>query len=186
MKTEIIKNMNSARDGIDKILFSKEEIQLRVEELGRQITKDLAEEDLVVVGILKGAGIFMCDLIREIDMPVRIDFMTVSSYGNAKESSGEIRIIKDLQQDVRGSVVLLVEDIVETGLTLSCLKEIMAERGAKDVRICTLLDKPEKRKKEVKTDYCGFTVGDTFIVGYGIDYAEHYRNLPYIAALKQD
>ena len=178
--------MHSVKEGIDKILFTKEEIRERVEELGRQITKDLAEEDLVIVGILKGAGIFMCDLIREIDKPVRIDFMAVSSYGNAKESSGEIRIIKDLQQDVRGSVVLLVEDIVETGLTLSYLKQMMAERGAKDVRICSLLDKPEKRKKEVKIDYCGFTVGDAFIVGYGIDYAEHYRNLPYVACLKQE
>lgn len=178
--------MHSVRDGIDKILFTKEEIRKRVEELGRQITKDFADEDLVIVGILKGAGVFMCDLIREIDMPVRIDFMAVSSYGNMKESSGQLKITKDLQQDIRSSCVLIVEDIVETGLTLSCLKQMMAERGAKDVQICTLLDKPARRKKEVQIDYCGFTVGDVFIVGYGIDYAEHYRNLPYIAALKQD
>lgn len=178
--------MHSVREGIDQILFTKEEIRKRVEELGRQITKNFANEDLVVVGILKGAGVFMCDLIREIDMPIRIDFMSVSSYGNAKESSGQIRIIKDLQQDVRNSCVLIVEDIVETGLTLSCLKQMIAERGAKNVQICTLLDKPARRKKEVQIDYCGFTVPDMFIVGYGIDYAEHYRNLPYIAALKQD
>ncbi len=178
--------MQRLRDDIEKILFTREQIHEREEELGKQITEDFAEDDLVMVGILKGAGVFMCDLMREVDMPIRIDFMGVSSYGNFTQSSGQVKIVKDLSQNVRDCSVLLVEDIVDTGHTLHFLKQYMYDRGAKIVKICSLLDKPDRREQEVEIDYRGFTVPNKFIVGYGIDYAEHYRNLPFVATLKPD
>ncbi len=171
---------------IDAVLFSKEEISQKVKELGKQISKDYNENDeLVIIGILKGASIFMADLIREIDMSVNIDFMAVSSYGNSTQSSGTVKIIKDLDLEIEGKHILIVEDIIDTGLTLKYLTNNLKSRKIKGLKICTLLDKPKRRKCDLDIDYIGFEIPDRFIVGYGIDYAEKYRNLPYIASIKE-
>ena len=178
--------MQNIHDDVSKILFTEEELQDKVKEMGKQISETYKDEKLIVVGILKGASIFMSDLIRAIDTKIKIDFMVVSSYGNATETSGVVRILKDLESDIEGYNVLLVEDIIDTGTTLSYLKSYLYHRNAKSVRICTLLNKPSRREKAVEIDFQGFEVPDEFIVGYGIDYAEDYRNLPYIGALKRE
>ena len=173
-------------EDVKKVIYTKDQIQEKVQELGSQITKDFQnkEEDLVLVGVLKGAAVFMADLIRKINRPIEIDFMSVSSYGRGRtESTGVVRILKDLDSDIEGKHIILVEDIVDTGLTLSYLSDIMVRRGAKSVKIVSLLSKPSRRTKEVEIDYLGFKVPDEFIVGYGIDYSEKYRNLDYIASL---
>lgn len=170
---------------VEKVLISKEELEVRIAELGCQIAEDYAGEPLTVVGILKGASIFFADLVRAVDLPLQMDFMSVSSYGSGTSSSGVVKIIKDLDADVTGRHILLVEDIIDTGITLAYLKEYLSNRGAKSVRICALLDKPVRREKAVPVDYVGFTMPDEFLIGYGIDYAENYRNLPYVAALKR-
>lgn len=177
--------MYNAMNEIDEVLFTKDDIAKRVAELGAEITRDYEGKDLIVVGILKGAGVFMSDLIREINSPIRIDFMSVSSYGNSTVSSGIVRITNDLHQDIQGCSVLIVEDIIDTGNTLHYLREYLKNRGAEDVKICALLDKPSRRQVEVPVEYVGFEVEDRFIIGYGIDYAEKYRNLPFIGTLKQ-
>ena len=177
--------MYNLMNGIDKVLFTREEIAQRVRELGAEITRDYEDSDLIVIGILKGAGVFMCDLIREIRAPIRIDFVTVWSYGNAEVSSGTVHVVNDLHQDVAGRSVLIVEDIIDTGHTLHYMMHYLKDRGAKDVKICTLLDKPSRREVEVPVDYTGFVVDNEFIVGYGIDFAEQFRNLPFIATLKE-
>ena len=175
------------KNEIDRVLFSKEAIALKVKEIGLQITEQYQDEkNLVVVGILKGANIFLSDLIREIDIPLYIDFMAVSSYGNSTESSGVVRILKDIEIDLAGKHVLIVEDIVDTGLTLEYLTSNILSRKVASLKICSLLDKPTKRKSKVKIDYIGFDIPDEFVVGYGIDYAEKYRNLPYIGVLKEE
>ena len=178
--------MRDITDDIERILFTEEQIQAKVTELGSRITADLSDEDLIVVGILKGAGVFMSDLIRRISGAIRMDYMMISSYGNSTVTSGIVRIVKDLEYDIHGCSVLIVEDVVDTGFTLNYLQDYLYRRGAKDVRICALLDKPARRQKPIKVDYCGFEIPDLFIVGYGIDYAEHYRNLPFIGVLKQE
>ena len=162
------------KDLKDKMLLTKEQIAARVKELGAQITNDYedADGDLVLVGILKGAVVFFADLIREIDLPLSMDFMAISSYGSATKSSGVVRIMKDLDKDIVGKHVLVVEDIIDSGLTLSFLKENLLSRGAASLRICTLLDKPERRKVDLHVDYAGFQIPDEFVVGYGLDYAE--------------
>ena len=170
---------------VEKVLISKEELEVRIAELGCQIAEDYAGEPLTVVGILKGASIFFAYLVRAVDLPLQMDFMSVSSYGSGTSSSGVVKIIKDLDADVTGRHILLVEDIIDTGITLAYLKEYLSNRGAKSVRICALLDKPVRREKAVPVDYVGFTMPDEFLIGYGIDYAENYRNLPYVAALKR-
>lgn len=180
--------MRIINEDIKEVLISEEEIAKRVKELGQKITKDYQDgfEDLILVGILKGAVVFLADLIKEIEIPVQIDFMSVSSYGKGKtESSGVVRILKDLDEDITDKHVLLVEDIIDSGLTLSYLSDIMIRRGAKSVKIATLLNKPARREKEVNIDYCGFEVPNEFIVGYGIDYSEMYRNLTFIGALDE-
>ena len=177
--------MYNMMNGINEVLFTREEIAQRVRELGAEITRDYEGKDLIVVGILKGAGVFMCDLIREIRAPIRIDFVTVSSYGNAEVSSGTVHVVSDLHQNVAGCSVLVVEDIIDTGHTLHYMMNYLKDRGAKDVKICALLDKPSRREVEVPVDYTGFVVDDEFIIGYGIDFAEQYRNLPFIASLKE-
>ena len=186
MRLETEAAMKKITDDIERILFTREQLAACVRKLGRAITEDYRDKELLMIGVLKGAGIFMSDLIREIDGDIRTDYMVVSSYGNHTVSSGKLRIIKDVQQDMTGWNVLLVEDIIDTGNTLSALKDMMLERGAESVRICTLLDKPSQRIKSVNVAYTGFEVPDEFIVGYGIDYAEKYRNLPYIAVLKRE
>lgn len=171
---------------IEKVLLSAEEIEERVAELGEQITRDYEGKDLLTVGILKGSNVFMSDLIRKIDIPLHMDFMVVSSYGNATESSGVVKIVKDLEKGIKGKHLLIIEDIIDSGLTLKYLKQILETREPASVKLCTLLDKPARRQEEVDVDYVGFTVPDEFIVGYGIDYAEYYRNLPFIGALKRE
>ena len=173
------------RADIEKILFSEEKLDSRLKELGKTITEDYRGKNLRVVGILKGSNIFTSDLVRKINLPLRLDFMSVSSYGSATESSGVVKIIKDLDSSVENEHLLIVEDIVDSGLTLKYLKKILENRNAASVKICTLLDKPARRKQDIEIDYCGFEVPDEFIVGYGIDYAEKYRTLPYVGVLKR-
>lgn len=172
------------QNDVERILMTEEEIKEVNSKIGAQITKDYQGKELLVVGILKGSSIFMSDLIRNINLPLQIDYMVVSSYGSATESSGVVRIVKDLQHSIENKHILIVEDIVDTGLTLAYIKEILQGREPASIKICTLLDKPARRKKDVKIDYVGAEVPDGFIIGYGIDYAEYYRNLPYVAILK--
>lgn len=171
---------------IKEVLVTEEDISKRIKELGQVITEDYKDKDLVVIGILKGAVIFMSELVQHIELPIIMDFMAVSSYGKSTISTGEVRIIKDLDFSVEEKDILIVEDIIDTGLTLNYLTEILKKRGASSVKICTLLDKPERRSVEVKVDYLGFEIPDEFVVGYGLDYAEQYRNLPYVGALKEE
>jgi hypoxanthine phosphoribosyltransferase len=171
---------------VKEVLYSRETINEKVKELGKQITSDYKGKELVVIGVLKGANVFMADLIREIEMPLEMDFMAVSSYGHSTESSGVVKILKDLDKGIEGKDVLVVEDIIDSGLTLQYLCKNLLNRKANSVKICTLLDKPERRKVDVVIDYKGFEIPDEFIVGYGIDYAEKYRNLPYVATLKPE
>lgn len=166
-------------------MYSAEEIAARVKEIGAEIAADYAGKDLVVVGVLKGSCIFMADLIRAIDLPMTIDFMSVSSYKDGTKSSGDVEILKDLGQPIRDKDVIIVEDIVDTGLTLFRLMEILGSRGANSIKIASLLDKPEPRiKTELKIDYCGFQIPNKFVVGYGLDVAGRYRNLPFIGVVR--
>ncbi|MFZ5592082.1 MAG: hypoxanthine phosphoribosyltransferase [Bacillota bacterium] len=169
-----------------EVLITEQQIANRVAELGRQISRDYAGREILVVGILKGAVLFLADLVRHIDVPVRLDFMAVSSYGATTDSSGVVQIIKDLEQSIEGRHVLIVEDIVDTGLTLKYLQDNLATRRPASLRICTLLDKPGRRKVPVQVDYNGFVIPDEFVVGYGLDYAERYRNLRDILVLKPE
>ena len=173
-------------DFVKEVLVSTEEIEAKVEELGQQITKDYEGKNLMLVGILKGAVIFMSDLARSIEIPVEMDFMAVSSYGDSSTSTGVVRLLKDLDSSIEGKDILIVEDIIDTGLTLSYLIDNLNKRGASSVKVCTLLDKPDRRKIEVPVAYRGFIIPDEFVIGYGIDYAQKYRNLPYVAALKEE
>jgi hypoxanthine phosphoribosyltransferase len=173
-------------EDIAEVLFTKEQIREKVEELGKIISREYKGLNPLCVCVLKGAVPFMADLIREIDIPIEMDFMDVSSYGNSTKSSGVVRIIKDLETSVEGRHVLIVEDIIDSGLTLSYLVEMLKARNAASVKIITMLDKPERRKVDLSPDYCGYTIPDAFVVGYGLDYAEKYRNLPYIGILKKE
>ena len=165
-------------------MFTEEQIREKVVELGKQIENDYKGEEVLVVGILKGANVFTCDLIRQLDLDVKIDFMSVSSYGSGTESSGTVRILKDLDTDIKGRNVLIVEDIIDSGRTLSNLVKELQIREPKSLKLCTLLDKPSRRVVDVDVEYVGFEIEDKFIVGYGIDYAEKYRNLPYIGIVE--
>ncbi|MEE0450454.1 hypoxanthine phosphoribosyltransferase [Peptacetobacter sp.] len=165
-------------------MFTEEQIREKVIELGKKIENDYKGEEVLVVGILKGANVFTCDLIRQIDLDVKIDFMSVSSYGSGTESSGTVRILKDLDTDIKGRNVLIVEDIIDSGRTLSNLVKELQIREPKSLKLCTLLDKPSRRVVDVDVEYVGFEIEDKFIVGYGIDYAEKYRNLPYIGIVE--
>lgn len=165
-------------------LFTAEQIAARVAEIGAQIARDYTGRDPLFVGVLKGACIFVSDLLRATDLRLGIEFMAISSYGASTRSSGEVRIVKDLDVSVEGRDILVVEDIIDTGLTLSYLLSNLRRRGAASVRLVALLDKSEGRVREVPVDYVGFKIPDAFVVGYGLDYAERYRNLPYIAVLK--
>ncbi|AZL85729.1 MULTISPECIES: hypoxanthine phosphoribosyltransferase [Aliivibrio] len=164
-----------------EVMISEQEVNKRVLELGKQISEHYKEsEGLVMVGLLRGSFVFMADLARAIDTPMTVDFMTASSYGNSMESTRDVRILKDLDDDIKGKDVLLVEDIIDTGNTLSKVCDILSIREPNSIAICTLLDKPSRREVEVKVDWLGFSIPDEFVVGVGIDYAQKYRNLPYI------
>lgn len=178
--------MKEMKDDILKVLLSEKEIQAKVAELGRQITENYQDKKLLMVSVLKGSVIFMADLMRAINCHARIDFMSVSSYGNSTKSSGVVKIIKDLDMNLEGYDLLLVEDILDSGKTLYYLREILKERNPASIRIATLLNKPERRTADIVPDYSCFEVPDEFVVGYGLDYAEKYRNLPYIGVLKPE
>jgi len=169
---------------LDRVLLTREEIAEKVRELGEKITRDYSGRKPVLVCILKGAAVFFTDLIREIDLPLTLDFMAISSYGSATKTSGVVRILKDLDNDILGKDVIVVEDIVDSGITLSYLTKILVQRGAKSLRIAALLDKPARRKvQDLKVDYRCFDIPDAFVVGYGLDYDQTYRNLPDIGVL---
>lgn len=171
---------------IESVMFDKEEIAKIVERLGREISRDYAGEEIFAVGILKGAVVFFSDLVRQIDVPVRMDFMIASSYGNSSKTSGTVKIMKDLDFDIAGKHVMIIEDIVDSGLTMQYLMEVLRTRKPKSIKLCALLSKPSRRQTEVKIDYCGAEVPDEFLVGYGLDYAGKYRNLPCIGVLKRE
>ncbi|MBD7910977.1 hypoxanthine phosphoribosyltransferase [Clostridium cibarium] len=171
---------------IKEILFSEETIKEKVKEMGKRITKDYEGKDLIVIGVLKGSVLFASDLIKNIDMYCEIDFMAVSSYGNSTETSGVVRILKDLDHSIEGKDILIVEDIVDTGITLGYLLNYLKARKANSIEIATLLNKPLRREVDIHVKYIGFEAPDEFLVGYGIDYAEKYRNLPFVGTLKPE
>ncbi len=171
-------------DEIQEVLFSEEDLAARVKELGAQLTQDYAGQEILMIGVLRGAIIFMADLARAVQLPVSFDFMAVSSYGSSTSSTGVVRILKDLDEDVEGKHILIVEDIIDSGLTLSYLVENLKSRKPRSIKICTLLNKPERRKADVPVDYNGFIIPDHFVVGYGLDFAGKYRNLPFIGIPK--
>lgn len=170
---------------IEKVLYSEEQINEITTKLGEQITKDYEDKNLLIVGILKGCVFFLTDLVSKIKLPLKVDFMSVSSYGSGTVSSGKVNIIKDLDFDVKDYDVLFVEDILDTGRTLKCVTDMIKARGAKSVKVVSLLDKPDRRVADIKADYIGSQVPDEFVVGYGLDYDQMYRNLPYIGVLKR-
>ena len=178
--------MNNMDKGIERVLFSEERIGEIVKKLGTQISKDYEGKNLLLVSVLKGSVVFMADLMRSITIPCEIDFMVVSSYGSGTKTSGNVKIIKDLNIDVKDYDLLIVEDILDSGVTLSSLKTILEAREPASVKICTFFDKPERRKANITADYSGAEVPDEFIVGYGLDYDEKFRNLPYVGVLKRE
>lgn len=167
-----------------RVLISEEEVDRKIREIAAQISKDYAGKEIHMICVLKGGVFFMCELAKRITVPVSLDFMSVSSYGDDTKSSGVVRIVKDLDQSLEGKEVLIVEDIIDSGRTLSYLIEILKGRNPNSVHLCTLLDKPERRVKDVNVDYCCFDIPDEFVVGYGLDYAQKYRNLPYIGEVE--
>ena len=173
------------RNDLESILITEEQLQQKVQELGRQIAADYSDKNLLMVSVLKGSILFMADLMRAIDIPLEVDFMSVSSYGSKSVTSGEVRILKDLGGSIEGKDLLIVEDILDSGLTLSYLTKMLKSRNPSSIRLCTLLDKPERRHVSVQPEYVGFTIPDAFVVGYGLDYAEKYRNLPFVGVLKE-
>ena len=178
--------MKNIQDDIKEVLIPAEKIQARVKELGAQITKDYAGKSPFFVGVLRGCFVFMADLVRSVDLYCTMDFMAVSSYGNGTSSTGAVKITRDLNEDIEGKDVIIVEDILDSGVTLNYLKSYLANRNPASIQIVTLLDKPERRTKAIQADYSGFSVPNEFVVGYGLDFAETYRNLPYIGVLKPE
>ena len=169
-----------------KVLVSEEDVNNKIREIGAQITKDYAGKQVHMICVLKGGAFFMCELAKRIDLDVSLDFMAVSSYGSGTESSGVVKIVKDLDESITGKDVLIVEDIIDSGRTLAALKEMLLQRNPASLKICTLLDKPDRRVTHVDVDYVCFDIPDEFVVGYGLDYDQKYRNLPYIGIVKFD
>ena len=169
-----------------RVLLTEEEVDARIKAIGEQISKDYEGKQVHLVCVLKGGSFLMCELAKRISVPVSLDFMSVSSYGSDTKSSGVVKIVKDLDDSLAGKNVIVVEDIVDSGRTLSYLLEMLKDRGPKSMRLCTLLDKPDRRVVDVKVDYTGFQIPDEFVVGYGLDYAQKYRNLPYIGVVELD
>lgn len=179
--------MKFSEDMIERQLITSEQLQAKVKELAARISEDYAaEEEIVLVTLLKGGAIFAVDLMQKLTIPVEIDFMSVSSYGSSTKTSGVVKLVKDLDTTIEGKNVLLVEDIIDSGLTLSYVREILLARSPKSLKICTILDKPSRRKTEVPVDYVGFAIPDEYVIGYGLDYAQKFRNLPYIGILKRE
>ena len=178
--------METVKDAVGEILIEEEPLQARIRELGVEISQDYEGRDLLLVGVLKGAVFFMADLMRELTIPCEIDFMAISSYGAATDSSGVVRILKDLDANIAGRDVLVVEDIIDSGLTLSYLMRSLKARKPASLEICALLTKPERREIEVPVRFVGFEIPNKFVIGYGLDFAERYRNLPYVAVLHPD
>ena len=176
----------SMHNDIQEILVTEQQLQQKIQELGAAISRDYAGKDLLLVAILKGSVVFMADLMRAVTIPCNIDFMVVSSYGKGTSTSGLVKIVKDLDQDLNGKHVLIVEDILDTGVTLSNLVPMLKMRNPASVKICTILDKPSRRKADIEADYRGYQIPDEIAVGYGLDYAENYRNLPYVGVLKRE
>ncbi len=171
---------------IASILISREELESKTKELGKQISDEYKGKDLVIICVLKGGIMFTTDLVKEITLPLEMDFMAISSYGASTSTSGVVRIIKDLETDIKGKDILIVEDIIDSGLTLKYLKELLKGREPSSIKICTLLSKPARRQENVHIDYKGFDIPDEFVIGYGLDFAEKYRNLPYIGILRPE
>ena len=172
-------------DILEEVLFSKDQLAMRIKEMATELDKDYAGKKPLMVAILKGSVMFFTDLIREMSLPLEIDFMSISSYGNGVKSSGEVKMIKDLDNKIEGKDVIIVEDIVDSGYTMGYLKHLLEARKPASIKICALLDKPSRRETDVKVDYKGFEVGNEFVVGYGLDYAGLYRNIPFIGILKR-
>lgn len=171
---------------LEKTLISEEQLKTRISELAKQIEKDYEGKSPVIVGVLKGSVMFYTDLVRQIDLPITVDFMSISSYGAGVNSTGEVKIIKDIDGKIGGKDVIIVEDIVDSGYSMNCLLKLFATRSPKSVRVCALLDKPSRREIPVPIDYTGFQVANEFVVGYGLDYAGLYRNIPFIGVLKKE
>ena len=178
--------MNKMYEDVKNILLSEEEIRAKVAEMGAEITRDYEGKPLLLVTVLKGAVVFLTDIMRQIDLPAEIDFMVVSSYGAGVKSSGVVKIVKDLDTDIAGRDILIIEDILDTGVTLEYLTQLLRDRNPNSIKVATLLDKPARRKANIKGDYIGFSIPDEFVIGYGLDYDEKYRNLPYIGVLKPE
>jgi len=172
------------KNDIKEVLFTEEQLRQKVDELGAQITADYQGKNPLIVSVLKGSYVFMADLTRRINVPCQVDFMVVSSYGAGTKTSAEVQIIKDLENSIDGRDLIIVEDILDSGVTLNYLMKVLTARGANSIRLCTLLSKPDRRRVDVPVDYLGFEIPDEFVVGYGLDFAERYRNLPYIGILK--
>ena len=168
------------------ILFSKEQIENKISELGKQISKDYENKNLYILSLLRGSFIYAADLVRHIDLPAKIGFMTTSSYGHDEVSSGVVKIVTDIQDDLKGYDVLIVDDIIDTGITMQFVKEHIKSLGASSVKTCVLLDKPERRKVNIKPDFCCFEIPDLFVVGYGLNYGDYYRNVPYVFNWEQN
>ena len=171
---------------IKEVLYNEDQLRDKIRQMGAKISKDYYGKELILIGILKGSVIFMSDLLKEITIPCKMDFMAVSSYGNSTETSGVVRILKDLDYEIQGKDVLIVEDIIDSGVTLKYLRKCLSARKPSSLEIICLLNKPERRKVDIDVKYVGFDVPDYFIVGFGMDYAEHYRNLPYVGILKDE
>lgn len=171
---------------IQEVLFSEEQLDACVRKIAAQIEKDYEGKEIMLIGVLRGSFVFMADLSRRIDLPCTLDFMAVSSYGKGTSSSGQVQITKDLSSDISGKHIIVIEDILDSGNTLSYLLKLLEQRNPASIRLCTLLDKPDRRVKHVEVHYSGFSIPDAFVVGYGLDYAEQYRNLPYIGILKPE
>ena len=169
-----------------RVLLTEEEVDAKIQEIGEQISKDYAGKQVHLVCVLKGGSFFMCELAKRITVPVSLDFMSVSSYGSETKSSGVVKIVKDLDEPLKNKIVIVVEDIVDSGRTLSYLLEMLRDRGPESLALCTLLDKPDRRIIDVPVDYTGFQIPDEFVVGYGLDYDQRYRNLPYIGIVELD
>lgn len=178
--------MSNITSDVKRVLVDEETLAHRIAQIGKQIETDYADKDLILVGVLKGSVVFMVDLMKQIQLPLTIDFMAVSSYGSGTTSSGHVKIIKDLSTDIAGKDILLVEDILDSGNTLSYLIKMLESRGAASIKICALLNKPERRQANITLNYEGFVIPDEFVIGYGLDYDEHYRNLPYIGVLREE